>query len=212
MKLIGSLTSPYVRKARIVMAEKKLDYQFELEDVWDEGTTIQSFNPLGKVPCLVMEDNGSLFDSRVIVEYLDTLSPVSRLIPPHGRDRAAVKCWEAIADGVLDACVTVVKEEQRPALQQSPDWIKRQRDKIMASLTAMDASLGSHAYCMGINYSLADIAVGCALGYLDLRFAHLKWRAEHHNLTRLFDKLAARSSFIETLPLDPHSSSTRLKQ
>ncbi|KOF52744.1 MULTISPECIES: glutathione S-transferase [unclassified Achromobacter] len=200
MKLIGSLTSPYVRKVRIVMAEKKLDYRLELENVWSADTQIQTYNPLGKVPCLVMEDGGALFDSRVIVEYLDTLSPVARLIPQPGRDRAAVKCWEAIADGVLDACVTVVKENQRPESQRSPEWIARQYGKIHASLDAMNKSLGENAYCMGINYSLADIAVGCALGYLDLRFADLGWRSRHENLTRLFEKLSQRQSFIDTVP------------
>ena len=200
MKLIGSLTSPYVRKVRIVMAEKKLDYRLELENVWSADTQIQTYNPLGKVPCLVMEDGGALFDSRVIVEYLDTLSPVARLIPQPGRDRAAVKCWEAIADGVLDACVTVVKENQRPESQRSPEWSARQYGKIHASLDAMNKSLGENAYCMGINYSLADIAVGCALGYLDLRFADLGWRSRHENLTRLFEKLSQRQSFIDTVP------------
>jgi len=200
MKLIGSLTSPYVRKVRIVMADKKLDYRLELENVWASDATIQQYNPLGKVPCLLMDDGGALFDSRVIVEYLDTLSPVSRLIPQQGRDRAAVKCWESIADGILDACVTVVKEQQRPQVQQSPEWIERQLGKVIASLNAMDASLGDHAWCMGVNYSLADVAVGCALGYLDLRFPSLEWRDEHANLTRLYDKLALRTSFIDTAP------------
>lgn len=200
MKLIGSFTSPYVRKVRIVMADKKLDYRLELENVWDADTQIQQYNPLGKVPCLLMDDGGALFDSRVIVEYLDTLSPVSRLIPQPGRDRAAVKCWEAIADGILDACVTVVKERQRPAEQQSADWIDRQLGKVQASLTAMDGSLGDHAWCMGVNYSLADVAVGCALGYLNFRFSSLKWRNDHANLTRLYNKLATRPSFIDTAP------------
>jgi len=200
MKLIGSLTSPYVRKVRIVMAEKKLDYRFELENVWAPDTQIQKYNPLGKVPCLVMEDNGALFDSRVIVEYVDTLSPVSRLIPQGGRERAAVKCWEAIADGVLDACVAIFKEGQRPEAQRSPDWIARQHGKIDAALDAMNKSLGDHPFCMGVNYSLADIAVGCALGYLDLRFASLQWRSQHANLARLYDKLAARPSFVDTAP------------
>lgn len=200
MKLIGSLTSPYVRKVRIVMAEKKLDYRFELEDVWSEETTIQTYNPLGKVPCLVMEDGGALFDSRVIVEYLDTLSPVARLIPQSGRDRAAVKCWEAIADGVLDACIAIVKENQRAEVQRSAPWIERQYSKIHASLDAMNKSLGEHAHCMGINHSLADIAVGCALGYLDLRFAALDWRTGHANLARLYEKQSARVSFADTAP------------
>jgi glutathione S-transferase len=200
MKLIGSLTSPYVRKVRIVMAEKKLDYRFEIENVWSPETKIQIYNPLGKVPCLVMDDGGALFDSRVIVEYLDTLSPVARLIPQSGRDRAAVKCWEAIADGVLDACVTVAKENLRPEQQRSPEWIERQYSKIHAGLDAMNKSLGDHAYCMGVNYSLADVAVGCALGYLDLRFASLDWRGGHQNLARLYDKLVARPSFVDTAP------------
>lgn len=200
MKLIGSLTSPYVRKVRVVLAEKKLDYQLEIENVWAPDTQIQKFNPLGKVPCLVMEDGGALFDSRVIVEYLDTLSPVSRLLPQSGRERAAVKCWEAIADGVLDACVIIVKERQRPAGQQSEEWISRQYGKVYASLDAMNKSLGDNLYCMGVNHSLADIAVGCALGYLDLRFPDLNWRQEHANLARLYEKLSTRPSFADTQP------------
>lgn len=200
MKLIGSLTSPYVRKVRVVMAEKKLDYQLEIENVWSPDSHIQDFNPLGKVPCLVMEDGGALFDSRVIVEYLDTLSPVARLIPSTGRDRAAVKCWEAIADGLLDACVLIVRENLRPEEQRSVSWIERQYSKIDASVHAMEESLGDQLHCMGVNYGLADIAVGCALGYLDLRFAHLNWRADHPNLARHYDKLSARQSFIDTVP------------
>ena len=103
MKLLGSNTSPYVRKVRIVMVEKKLDYVFVPEDVWSAQTAIAASNPLGKVPCLIMEGGEALFDSRVIVEYLDTLSPVGKLIPALGRERAEVKTWEALADGVLDA-------------------------------------------------------------------------------------------------------------
>jgi len=103
IRLIGSLASPYVRKVRIVMAEKRIDYQFELENVWAEDTRIQESNPLGKVPCLIMEDGGAVFDSRAIVEYLDTATPVSRLIPANGRERAEVRTWEALADGVIDA-------------------------------------------------------------------------------------------------------------
>ena len=103
MKLIGAVTSPYVRKVRIVMAEKKLDYEFIPEDVWSAQTTIGQSNPLGKVPCLVLDGGEAVFDSRVIVEYMDGLSPLSKLIPASGRERAEVKTWEALADGVLDA-------------------------------------------------------------------------------------------------------------
>ncbi|MYN14738.1 glutathione S-transferase [Pusillimonas sp. TS35] len=201
MKLIGSLTSPFVRKVRVVMAEKKLDYEFVLENVWAEDTHIQAHNPLGKVPCLLMDDSGSLFDSRVIVEYLDTLSPVGRLIPQPGRDRAAVKCWEAIADGVLDAAVAInIELNRRPAHLRSDDWVARQRGKISAALDSMDKSLDDQPFCMGVNFSLADVAVGCALGYLDLRFPDLDWRSQYANLRRLDEKLQDRPSFSTTKP------------
>ena len=201
MKLVGSHTSPYVRKVRVVMAEKKLDYEFVLENVWAEDSQIQKHNPLGKVPCLIMDDNGSLFDSRVIVEYLDTLSPVGRLIPQSGRDRAATKCWEAVADGLLDAAVAIVIETvRRPEELRSQAWIERQYGKMHAALEHMNKSLGDQSFCMGINISLADIAVGCSLGYLDFRFPEFAWREQHPNLTRLYDKLMARPSFSTTLP------------
>ena len=131
MKLIGSFSSPYVRKVRVVMSEKKLDYQFVEEDVWNADTTIMQSNPLGKVPCLVMEGGEALFDSRVIVEYLDTLSPVGKLIPVVGRERAEVKTWEALADGVMDAAILARMEAHWPGRAQgerSKAWIDRHPD------------------------------------------------------------------------------------
>jgi glutathione S-transferase len=203
MKLIGSTSSPYVRKVRIVMAEKKLDYQFVLEDPWAADSAIGQSNPLGKVPCLVMEGGEALFDSRVIVEYLDTLSPVGKLIPAVGRERAEVKTWEALADGVLDALVGARLEAHwagRPKAQRSQAWIDRQLAKTQASLKAMSQGLGDKPFCAGIYLSLADIAVGCALGYADFRFPDIDWRSPYPNLKRLQDKLLARQSFIDTMP------------
>ncbi len=203
MKLIGSLSSPYVRKVRIVMAEKKLDYQFVTDDVWADDTTISRSNPLGKVPCLVMEGGEAVFDSRVIVEYLDTLSPVGRLIPTSGRERAEVKTWEALADGVLDAGVLARMEStwvHRSEQERSRAWIDRQRGKIATGLKAISQGLGDKAYCSGIHISLSDIAVGCALGWLEFRFPDIEWRNNHPNLARLMDKLMLRQSFIDTRP------------
>ena len=201
MKLIGSATSPYVRKVRIVMLEKKLDYQFVLEDVWAENSTMSLSNPLGKVPCLVMEAGEAIFDSRVIVEYLDTLSPVGKLIPAQGRERAEVKTWEALADGVMDAAVAARLEATwtgRSAGQRSDAWIARQIGKIDTVLLAMNKGLGDKAYCNGVHFSLSDVAVGCALGYLDFRFPEIAWRQSHPGLAKLQDKLALRPSFVET--------------
>jgi len=203
MKLIGAIPSPYVRKVRIVMAEKKLDYQFVPEDVWAAETTISESNPLGKVPCLVMEGGEALFDSRVIVEYLDTLSPVGKLIPAVGRERAEVKTWEALADGVLDALILARLEANwagRSKAQRSQAWIDRQQGKVQASLKAMSQGLGDKPFCAGIYLSLADVAVGCALGYLDFRFPEIDWRTPYPNLAKLHEKLLQRPSFVETKP------------
>jgi glutathione S-transferase len=204
MKLIGAITSPYARKVRIVMAEKKLDYQFVLEDVWSATTQIADSNPLGKVPCLVMEGGEALFDSRVIVEYLDTLSPVGKLIPTMGREKAEVKTWEALADGLCEAAVLVRLESTwagRSDAQRSPVWIERQMAKVHASLKAMSQGLGERPFCAGTHFSLADVAVGCALGYLDFRFTQIDWRGDFANLAKLSEKLAARQSFVDTKPV-----------
>ena len=203
MKLIGSTSSPYVRKVRVVMAEKKLDYQFVEEDVWSSDTTIMHSNPLGKVPCLVMEGGEALFDSRVIVEYLDTLSPVGKLIPAVGRERAEVKTWEALADGVLDAAILARLENNwagRSKAQRSQAWVDRQLGKVEASVKAMSQGVGDKPFCTGIHLSLADIAVGCALGYLDFRFPEIDWRTPYPNLERLYAKLMQRPSFQDSQP------------
>jgi glutathione S-transferase len=204
MKLIGSVTSPYVRKVRVVLAEKKLDYVFELENVWSSDTKISASNPLGKVPCLIMEDGSTMVDSRVIAEYLDTLTPVCKLLPPNSRDRANVKVWEALADGVADAAVLAFLERtQRPVELQSQAWIDRQLGKVHKSLEVMSGNLGEQPFCMGKNYTLADVAVGCVLGWLQLRFPDIDWRGAHPNLARLFDKLSERPSFKDTVPVIP---------
>ncbi len=203
MKLIGSLTSPYVCKVRIVLAEKKLDYQLVTEDVWSADTRIHESNPLGKVPCLIMEGHEAVFDSRVIVEYLDTLSPVGKLIPNGGRERAEVKTWEALADGVMDAAILARLEATwagRTEAQRSQAWIDRQFGKIDNALRAMSQGLGDKPHCAGVPMSLADIAVGCALGYLDFRFPQIDWRTPYPNLHKLFDKLMQRQSFADCMP------------
>jgi glutathione S-transferase len=202
MKLIGSLTSPYVRKVRVVMAEKKLDFQLQLEDVWNSEAILKS-NPLGKVPCLVLDGGEAVFDSRVIVEYLDTLSPVGKLIPASGRERVEVRTWEALSDGLLDASIAARMEAQwahRTAEQRSQAWIDRQMSRVMAAITAMAQGLGDKPYCAGNHFTLADVAVGCALSYLDFRYAHIDWRSSNPNLHKLVDKLTARPSFIESAP------------
>ena len=204
MKLIGATSSPYVRKVRIVMAEKKLDYDFVLEDVWAADTAIAQSNPLGKVPCLVMEGGEAVFDSRVIAEYLDTLSPVGKLIPATGRERAEVKTWEALADGAVDAGILARLEATWPGRadgERSQAWMDRQLAKVDASLKAMSQGLGDKPFCSGIHLTLSDIAVVCALDWLAFRFPQIAWRSSYPNLARHADKLALRPSFADTKPV-----------
>lgn len=200
MKLIGSLTSPYVRKVRVVLAEKRIDYEMQVDLPWNEDTKVPEHNPLGKVPVLLLDDGTSLFDSRVIVEHLDTITPLGRLIPEGNRERTLVKRWEALADGISDAAAAAVIESRRPAKLQSKDWIARQRGKIDKGLKAVSIELGEKTWCSGDAYNLSDIAVGCALGFLDLRLPDIDWRASYPNLEKLYAKLMQRASFKDTVP------------
>jgi glutathione S-transferase len=200
MKLVASLTSPYARKVRIVMAEKRIECEFVAENVWAADTKVGDFNPLGKVPVLVLDDELSVYDSRVIVEYLDGVTPVSRLIPEDGRARVLVKRWEALADGILDAGIAIFLERKRADAQQSPEWIARQRGKIDAAIAAASRELGERDWCHGVGLTLADIALGSALLWLEFRLPEIKWRAAHPNLQVHIERLEARPSFAETIP------------
>jgi glutathione S-transferase len=200
LKLIASQTSPYARKVRIALAEKKIEYQIVETSAWEDGNPVHAYNPLGKLPVLILDDGTHLYDSRVIVEYIDLVSPVSRLIPEPARQRIAVKKWEALADGVCDATAAIVVEHRRPKKLQSGEWIERQRRKIDEGVAELARELGDKTWCYGEAWSLADIATGCALGYLDLRHAELNWRDLHPNLARLADKLGKRASFADTAP------------
>jgi glutathione S-transferase len=201
MKLIGSVTSPYTRKVRIVLAEKRIDYEFQLENVSDPANRVSEFNPLGKVPVLVLDDGTTVFDSPVIVEYLDSVTPVGRLIPEPSRQRIQVKRWEALGDGVMDAAVLVMAEHRRPEERRSPEWILRQRGKIDRALLAMSQDLGDKTWCTGESFNLADIVAGCALFYLEFRFPDIDWRAQYANLGRLAEKLGKRKSFQDSVPV-----------
>ena len=201
MKLIGSLTSPYVRKVRIVANEKHIELEFIVDVPWHPDTKVSTFNPLGKVPVLVLDDGSTLFDSRVIVEYLDTVTPVSRLIPEANRQRIAVKRWEALADGVTDSAALIfIERAQRAAEHQSQDWIVRQEQSVFRGLEAMSEDLGEKKWCTGDLMNLSDIAVGCALGYLDFRFPDIRWRDAHPNLAKLADRLNELQPFKDTAP------------
>lgn len=201
MKLITSPTSPFGRKVRIVLLEKKIPFELALDIPWNADTQVGNFNPLGKVPVLVLKDGETLYDSRVIVEYLEHVSPVGHLIPQDPTSRIHARKIEALADGITDAAALIFVEFKRPEAQQSRDWMLRQQNKVFKGLEALSEALGEDALFVGNKLSLADIAVGCCLGYLDFRFPDIKWRDAHANLATFHEKLSVRASFKETVPV-----------
>jgi len=200
MKLIGTQTSPYTRKVRVVLAEKRIEYTFEEDSPRDPNTRVPEFNPLGKVPVLVMDDGSTLYDSRVIAEYLDAASPVTRLLPDVTRGRVQVKRWEALADGICDAAGAITAEKRRPARKQESSWVEHQSKKIERGVQTIAEELSERNWCFGDNYSLADVAVGVMLGYLDLRFPEIDWRGTYPNLEKHSEKIFKRPSFRDSVP------------
>ena len=200
MKLIASYTSPYARKVRIAMAEKRIECDFVQENVWAADTTVNLYNPLGKIPVLILDDGVAIYDSRVIVEYLDSISPVARLIPESGRDRVLVKRWEALGDGIVDAGIAIFLEKKRAEEKQSKDWIDRQLGKANRGITAAANELGDKSFCHGTALTLADISLGSSLLWMEFRLPHITWRESHPNLREWIEKLELRASFVETVP------------
>ena len=201
MKLLASLASPYTRKVRIVLAEKHIDCDLEVVDVSPVDNGVNEHNPLGKVPTLVLDDGTALYDSRVIVEFLDSASPASRLIPESNRERAAVRRWEALADGVLDAGLLVRYEQLRPEPERGSAWTAKQVARARRGLERLNADLGSEDWCHGDRYSLADIAVACCIGWLDFRKpGGVDGRTGYPNLARHYDRLMERPEFAGTAP------------
>ncbi len=201
MKLLGSGLSPYTRKVRVVLLEKKIECEMETVDVAPSDNPVNAHNPLGKVPALVLDDGTALFDSRVIVEFLDGVSPLARLIPEDNRDRVAVRRWEALADGCLDAGILIRYEGMRPKKEQSKAWLEKQSGKLRRGLAMIAADLGDRNWCHGDRYTLADIAVGACLGWVEFRKpGGIEWRNTHPNLVRFYERLLERPAFAETEP------------
>ena len=199
MKLFTTSGSPYARKVRVVLAEKRIDCEIiMLAGLSDPDSPLPAHNPLGKVPTLILDDGSSLFDSPVICEYLDSKTPVAHLIPKD--KRIDVKRWEALADGICDATVAIVMEGRRSPDKQDEAVIQRQQLKVERGIQTMSQDLGDNKWCLGESFSLADIAVGCTLGYLNLRMPQLGWQAKYPNLDRLYTQLMKRAAFQNTIP------------
>lgn len=199
MKLVGSQTSPYVRKVRVMLAEKKLACEFSEDNVWSDATTVTAINPLTKVPVLLLDDGTALYDSSVISDYLDPIAAPS-FIPASGLARALVKRNESLGDGITDAGITMFLERKRTPDRQDPAWLARQRGKIDAGIAALSMELADKKYLQGDTVLLGDICCACGLLWLEFRMPEIGWRAQYPNLMAWVQRLEARPSFAATKP------------
>ncbi len=201
MKLLYSPNSPYARKVRIVALEKHIELVLQEVVLGAPDSPVKQHNPLGKIPALILDDGDNLYDSRVIVEYLDFHTPVARLIPQDHNARISVRRWEALADGICDAAVAAMLEGRRPPEQQSQANIDKQLGKVLLGLEVLNLDITKKKWCVNETFGLADIALGCTLGYLDLRFKSLNWQDKFPNLAKHYSLLVKRPSFKMTMPV-----------
>jgi len=199
MKLIGSKTSPYVRKIRVLLAEKRLAHEFVEESAWTADTKVPDYNPLNKVPALQLDDGESIYDSAVIADYLDAISG-GTLLPTAPAERAKVKRDEALGDGIADAGITAFLERKREAARQDAAWIARQLDKVNAGIESVSRTLGSKQYLGGSQANLGDIACACGLFWAEFRMPELRWRERYPNLKGWAERMEARPAFAATRP------------
>ena len=201
MKLLYTANSPYARKVRIVAIEKRIELELQEVVLADPECIVKQFNPLGKVPVLILDNQEGLYDSSVIVEYLDLHTPVAHLIPQDNRNKILVRRWESLSDGICDAAIVAMLEERKPIEQQSNALIEKQLDKVLRGLDVLNGDIAKKKWCVNETFSLADIALGCMLGYVDLRFKQLKWQDNYLNLAKHYSLLVKRPSFKQTAPV-----------
>jgi glutathione S-transferase len=200
MRLFGTPGSPFVRKVRIVLEEKRIPHEYVVERPSAPGSRVPQFNPLGKIPVLVLDDGRAIYDSSVIVDYLDGISGEPRLIPAAFEPRIEVRRWEALGDGIAEATVAINHEYREPGdRRRPPAWFERQRSKIDRGLATIERDLGARQFCFGERFSLADVAVVVALGYLDYALAEIDWRGSHPGLARFAARMATRDSCARTV-------------
>lgn len=200
MKLLGTNTSPYVRKVRLVLLEKNIQHTYLIDAPNDPGSQVARANPLGRIPALILDDETCVYDSPVIAEYVDTLNDHPVLIPRHDAlARMRVKRWEALADGIMDSAIVVRNERMRPADRQEAGNITRHSAAVSRAVAHAAAQLGTQEWCEGSAVTLADLALASALVYLDLRMPELGWRAQHGDLAIWFARICARPSLRTSL-------------
>lgn len=198
MKLYGSPTSPYVRKARVLINEKNLPCEFVVEDPWAEASPIPARNPIGKVPVLDIGEGDYLFESALVVHYLDQLDGKS-LEPQEAAAYWQSQWWQALGNGIIDAVIARVLESRRPPDKQWPEKMEREAKRVQRAIAAAERAFTGGDYLAGSRFTLADIVMGVALQYADFRYSR-DWRGNAAGLARWHAAIARRPSFVKTMP------------
>ena len=200
MKLIIAKPSPYARKARVALLEKGVECEIVVDNPWLPDARVANANPLAKVPALLLDDGVVVHDSKVIIEYLETLGVAPALIPSQSGQRIAHKQIEAIADGICDSVVLIALEGARPIEKRSNAWLERQRSKIIAGVGELERQLAGREWFTEFGFGLAEVATVCALDYLDFRYPQFDWRVDSPGLQGLHERLSQRTSLASTKP------------
>ena len=201
LKLISATPSPYARKVRIALAEKALPFELLTEVPWDHTTTTPRYNPLEKLPILILDDGTSIYESSFILQYLELKYPATPLLPDDVDGKIDARRLEVLGDGVCDAFVLYFFERMRPLPMQSQEWMARQRRKVEGGVREMARRIGERTFAVEDRFGLGDIAVGSALGYLSVRFKDFDWRGQYPNLAVYCARLETRPSFIDSVPV-----------
>jgi glutathione S-transferase len=201
MKLVIATPSPFARKIRVIMREKKIKFEEIIDVPWNADTLTLGLNPLGKIPILVREGQDPLFDSKVIAEYLDNFKPNPLFYPTNLEENTYAKLLETVADGICDSIVLIFLENSRKETLRSKTWVKRQEKKICEGVKYLANNLQEKKYFVGNFFSIADISVFTCLEYLDLRFPKFKWRDKYPNLVSYWEIHQNRQTFLETKPI-----------
>ena len=198
MKLFSSPTSPFVRKVRILLIEKGATGLVSEVTVaaMSDPAELHAANPLGKVPALETDEGTTLFNSPLICQYLDEKLPGKKLLPAIGNDYWNIMRLLTIGDGMSEAAFSLTMEKNRPEAERSAMWMGRWERAITRSLDLLE----NEAATLERDLNLGQIAIGCALGYLDFRHGNLEWRNRRPALAAFYDELATRPSFKETVP------------
>jgi glutathione S-transferase len=201
LKLISATPSPYARKVRIALAEKGLPFELVTEVPWDRTTSTPKYNPLEKLPVLILEDGSSVYESSFILQYLELKYPQPPLLSGNVDGIIAARRLEVLCDGICDAVVLSFFEQMRSAEGRSQHWLDRQRRKIEGGVREMARLVGDRPFAVGDQFGLGDIAVGTALGYLMVRFPEFDWRSQYPDLAAFSARIEARPSFANTVPV-----------